>query len=72
MTGAAKGSVRDAAEISDGASDEAWELEYLFDGACSICRNLKRSLEVADKAGRVHFVDISSLDYRPEEHMGIR
>jgi len=57
-----------AAAGGDGAG---WEVKYLFDGECAICRNLKKTLEQADSEGKVKFVDISSKSYRAQEHQGI-
>lgn len=49
----------------------AWGLTYLYDGECSMCRNLKGALQQADRQGRLRFVDIAGPDYRPEDHGGV-
>jgi len=65
-----------------GGADEdypGWTVEYLYDGACSTCRNLRGALAAAQKgkgegARKVRFIDLSRDDgaaYVESDHAGV-
>lgn len=46
-----------------------WQIKLLYDGECPLCLREVNFLRHRDGGqGRVAFVDIADLDYRPEEH----
>ncbi|KAG2487072.1 hypothetical protein HYH03_014318 [Edaphochlamys debaryana] len=59
-------------ELAMLAGKGSWQIKYLYDESCPICRSMKDLLDRQDKgAGRIIFVDVSSSKYRPSKNMGI-
>lgn len=51
---------------------ESWVVKYLYDGECSLCRQLMALLSNKDQGrGLINFVNIASLTYAPEENASI-
>lgn len=49
-----------------------WEVKYLYDGDCAMCRSLKAVLSRQDnRQGLISFIDISDPYYDPLANMGI-
>ena len=49
-----------------------WQVKYLYDGDCPMCRTLRNVLSRKDgDAGRVAFVNIADRKYDPAQHAGI-
>ena len=49
-----------------------WQVKYLYDGDCPMCRTLKNVLTRQDAgAGRVAFVNIADPAFDPKSHEGI-
>tara|TARA_Y100001968_G_C19435494_1_gene759410 strand:- start:2080 stop:2472 length:393 start_codon:yes stop_codon:yes gene_type:complete len=46
-------------------------LTILFDGGCPLCKREISFLKSKDKNGYISFVDINSIDYKPELFSGI-
>lgn len=61
-----------AAMATGAGVKQTWDIKYLYDGDCSMCRTLKAVLERQDgRRGRIAFINIADLDYDPYDHMGI-
>eukprot|EP00775_Hariotina_reticulata_P007157 gene7157-7372_t len=64
---------KERAAMASGAGVQAtWDVKYLYDGDCAMCRSLKNVLERQDKRrGLISFIDISNPYYDPYANMGI-
>jgi CBS domain-containing protein/predicted DCC family thiol-disulfide oxidoreductase YuxK len=61
----------DEKEMEDSVED-TWVLKYLYDGECSLCRQLMSLLKSKDgDRGQIKFVNIASMTYTPTDNDGI-
>lgn len=57
---------------SPGAVKENWAVKMLFDGDCPLCMREVNMLRERNKIyGTIRFVDITAVDYSPEENAGV-
>eukprot|EP00959_Pyramimonas_sp_CCMP1952_P385651 8081859-Pyramimonas_sp.AAC.2 len=54
-----------------GAVDETWELRYLYDGGCSVCKSLVKMLKSKKGHEQIYFEDINVPTYTPIDNEGI-
>ena len=53
-------------------TESNWVIKYLYDGDCDMCNQLMGTLKDKDgNQGRIKFVNIASLAYRPSENEGV-
>ncbi|KAL6844403.1 hypothetical protein ACP4OV_026076 [Aristida adscensionis] len=59
--------------LKDGEnSSKGWKIKMLYDGDCPLCMREVNMLRARNKSyGAIHFVDISSKDYSPEDNQGL-
>ena len=61
-------------QYSAGSSDvpaDAWQVKYLYDGDCSMCKALVSLLKRQDAGrGLIQFVNIASMNYNTDDNEG--
>ena len=64
--------MKSAPEKNSEANEPNWQRKLLYDGECPLCVKEVNFLTKKDSGqGIIKFVDISSLDYDPQDHAGI-
>ncbi|XRB00632.1 thioredoxin [Pycnococcus provasolii] len=62
---------RCATTTAEQTTEQTWKIKYLYDGACPVCRALKKTLEERKGSEQIAFVDISSPRYDPAENADV-
>ena len=56
---------------SNGANKQDWEVKFLYDGECPICKHEVNFLQKRDKECKIQFVDIADKSYDSQENGNI-
>ena len=49
-------------------SNDTFDIEMFYDGACPLCMRETRVLQRRDVGGRIRFTDIAAVDFSPEAY----